>query len=511
MDDAGSARVNDSDAETTSRSPSTDDSSSLDPEMLSIPSGSGTIDSSGDSNKLGVQVFRAVFARLIQHAIHIQEVEYDQPMADLEGPSQDADGAQRRQNGQMSNSTTSASSSTTMHKRTGKRKAQEINQGGEDRGDDDDESPKTARPNKLPPSPSGPRYLACPFWKLDSAAHFECPLFQLDTISHVKQHLARRHTPAHYCQRCYAQFGSDSLLDVHINGTFCSRGADARLAGISYDQRRRLSVKSAKGPEVQQWHAIWDILFTGVEHPACVYVYPKQLVELRTIRQFSLQEGPEILTQELQARGMALRSDVGFGEQQLQEALQSGLTILFHRFLRRPPGDVEDDEAPTVLGLCQAPGSAASSDLPRLESRADGGLGLGLSSNASDSFPPMEQPRIFPNRLPVVGGDPSSPSVPRSSSRFEASQDAGDGPRAPWSPGYVEEAGNANLALNDILCFSEFSDNGGMPHWGLSGWQANQTLEDILGTIAVMTSQEDLVANGSDLGVSDIPRPDEPP
>jgi len=509
IDDTGSARVDSSDAETTSRSPSTDNSSSLDPEMLSIPSGSGTIDSGGDGSKLGVQVFRAVFARLIQHAIHIQEVEYDQPMADLEGPSQDADGPQRRQN-QISNST-STSSSTTMAKRTGKRKAQDINQGSEDREDDDDESPKTARPNKLPPSPLGPRYLACPFWKLDSAAHFECPLFQLDTISHVKQHLARRHTPAHYCQRCYAQFGSDSLLDVHINGTFCSRRANARLAGISYDQRRRLSMKSAKGPEVQQWHVIWDILFTGVEHPACVYVYPKQLVELRTIRQFSLQEGQEILTQELQARGMALRSDVGAGEQQLQEALLSGLTIIFDRFIQRLPGDVEDDKAPTALGLCEEPRSTASSDLPPLESRADGGLGLGPSSNASDLFPPMEQPRIFPNRLPGVGDDPSNPSVPRSSSRFEASQDAGDGPRAPWSPGYVEEASNANLATNDIRCFSEFSDNGGMPHWDPPDWQANQTLEDILGTIAVMTSQEGLVVNGSELGVSDIPSPDAPP
>ncbi|KAK0646797.1 hypothetical protein B0T16DRAFT_493707 [Cercophora newfieldiana] len=510
IDDTGSARVYSSGAETASRSPSTDDSSSLDPEMLSIPSGSGTIDSGEGGSKLGVQVFRAVFARLIQQAIHIQEVEYDQRVADSEGPSQDADGAQRRQN-QTSNSTSTSSSTTTV-KRPGKRKAQDINQGSGDREDDgNDESPKPARPNKLPPSPLGPRYLACPFWKLDSAAHFECPLFQLDTISHVKQHLARKHTPAHYCQRCYAQFGSDNLLDIHINGTFCSRTAGARLAGISYDQRRRLSMKSAKAPEVQQWHAIWDILFTGVEHPACVYVYPKQLVELRTMRRFSLQEGPEILTQELQARGMALRSDVGVGEQQLQEALLSGLTIIFDRFLQRPPGDVEDDEAPTALGLCNAPRStASSSDLPPLESRADGGLGLGLSSNVSGLFPPTEQPRIFPNRLPGVGDDPPNPSVPGSNSRFEGSRDVEDGPRAPWSPGHAEEAGNANLATNDILCFSEFSDDGGMPHWDPSGWQANQTLEDILGTIAV-TSQEGLLVSGSDLEVSDIPGPDAPP
>ncbi|KAF4456648.1 hypothetical protein FALBO_15364, partial [Fusarium albosuccineum] len=122
----------------------------------------------------------------------------------------------------------------------------------EESGDDQGGLPPRKRNKPLAPrSLKKPKFLACPFWKLDHGKHWDCFLKKITTISYVKQHLARRHTPAHYCQRCFAIFDDDAVLDDHVIGGSCERNPVVRLEGISQSQSKRLSQKS-KGTIEQQ-------------------------------------------------------------------------------------------------------------------------------------------------------------------------------------------------------------------------------------------------------------------
>lgn len=144
---------------------------------------------------------------------------------------------------------------------------------GNDESDGDDTD---LRPRKKPKGPSSrslakPRFLACPFWKLDPKKHWECFLKKITTVSYVKQHLSRRHTPALYCQTCFAIFDDEALLESHILCRSCERNPLESLDGISTIQSRKLSGKS-KGTTEEQWYAIWDILFPSESQPLSIYI-----------------------------------------------------------------------------------------------------------------------------------------------------------------------------------------------------------------------------------------------
>ena len=470
-------------AASTFASPSND---SLDPDMLSIPSGSDAVESCEDGVPVGARTFRAVFGRMILHTV---KMEHDNGSMDWESPSQDAgDGVQQQQQQkQRSNPTsTSKSSGSSLTKRQGKRKVGD-NSNEEDEGGEGDENPGPKR-RRIPPSPSGLRYLACPFWKFDPVAHHECPTHKIDNISRLKQHLTRRHTPAHYCQRCYGRFPKESLLDAHINEAFCSRETNASLEGVSYDQRRRLSMKStAKASEQQHWLAIWNILFPESASPACIYVYPQQLVELRTIREFALQTGPEIFMQELRARGMALRAHVD--NEQLRQALESGLSIMFDRLLQGPPGELEETEEDGAgSNSHEATASTSIGDQP-LESIADSGLGLGSSSNTSGQ--PSSSQGYFQHFGPQVAHNtPSSSSFswPVLLPRNPQLAHYGDAGLASQISGHDWD-GRADPSADDTLSFGEYSGGGARQDWGSQGDLVR--LECIFNTVAEEENTED--------------------
>ena len=203
--------------------------------------------------------------------------------------------------------------------------------GGPPGDEEDDGAQNPKRPCLRASSQGGPRYLACPFWKLDSTAHWECALKQIDTISHLKQHLTRRHTPKHYCQYCYDTFSDSDTLDTHVKARSCALGSPQRLGGVSYHQRDRLFKRLAPGSTRQQWIAIWDILFHNSPHPASIYIYPHNIVDIDRVREFSTQHGIEILAAELRATDLVLQP--GVTADQLQEGLQRGLSLMLDRFI----------------------------------------------------------------------------------------------------------------------------------------------------------------------------------
>ncbi|OTB03871.1 hypothetical protein M426DRAFT_23394 [Hypoxylon sp. CI-4A] len=118
------------------------------------------------------------------------------------------------------------------------------------------------------------RSLACPFAKSDPRKHHACFSKRLTRIRDVKQHLARKHTPEHYCIRCSAIFPNQEDLRAHVGnaeGLFCVPSSS--LDGISQQKHLQLSRKSnPKLPEDGQWFSIWDIIFPGQKRPSSAYM-----------------------------------------------------------------------------------------------------------------------------------------------------------------------------------------------------------------------------------------------
>lgn len=192
--------------------------------------------------------------------------------------------------------------------------------------DDDHETPKAKRVKKEQQDCRSPRCFACPFYKLDSAKHWECILKKMTTISYVKQHLLRRHTPDFYCHRCYAIFTDAQTYDHHVLQASCFRDESAKFEGITQQQSRQLS-KKANGTVETQWFAMWTILFPDEPPPTSVYV---DSVDLGLVRDFGRREGVGILRDTLQSSGLFLRA--GVSESELERVLGVGLDAMFEYF-----------------------------------------------------------------------------------------------------------------------------------------------------------------------------------
>lgn len=195
-----------------------------------------------------------------------------------------------------------------------------------DEEDDNHETPKAKRIKKEQQDCQSPRCFACPFYKLDSAKHWECILKKMTSISYVKQHLLRRHTPDFYCHRCYAIFPDAQTYDHHVLQASCFRDESAKFEGITQHQSRQLSRK-VTGTVETQWFAMWRVLFPDDPPPTSIYV---DSVDLGLVREFGRREGVGILRDTLQSSGLFLRA--GVSESQLERVLGVGLDAMFEYF-----------------------------------------------------------------------------------------------------------------------------------------------------------------------------------
>ncbi|KEY64089.1 hypothetical protein S7711_09484 [Stachybotrys chartarum IBT 7711] len=169
--------------------------------------------------------------------------------------------------------------------------------------DDSDEDGTTRRRPKKRAEETTNRQLACPYWKLDSRSHRSCFSKKLTRIRDVKQHLARRHTPKFYCERCFATFETEGSHEAHItrvSDDLCSRDPTRKLDGITHAQQRQLSRRSdPKLSEEQQWFSIWDVVFPTMERPRSAYLDAGLSEEIAQFREYCNLHGPGIMDEHL--------------------------------------------------------------------------------------------------------------------------------------------------------------------------------------------------------------------
>ncbi|KAK2605816.1 hypothetical protein QQS21_003770 [Conoideocrella luteorostrata] len=116
--------------------------------------------------------------------------------------------------------------------------------------------------------------LACPFYKKNLHVYNPCLGYHLRRIKDVKQHIYRKHSkPDFYCSRCFTVFFDARSRDAHTRLASCEVQTDPQHAGISEDQKKRLTQYASRSKGIhEQWFDIWDIIFPGEQRPKSVYV-----------------------------------------------------------------------------------------------------------------------------------------------------------------------------------------------------------------------------------------------
>lgn len=253
--------------------------SSLDLDMLSIQSNSGVLDTLKWKSP-GFQFFKRMTRRLL-----------------LEYRTGVKQGTNSYGNGARDTQRESNSQGSPRIRPVPLRSGQQLPRKRQ-RDDNDDDERGRPEGKRLKAQQSGrgsrrPYFLACPFWKLDPEKHWECFFKKTTTVSYVKQHLARRHTPAFYCHRCFSIFEAEPIYDQHVLTASCTREATSKLEGISQTQSKQLSRKS-RGTLEDQWFAMWDILFPNEPRPLSIYIDSDQSKDFCLMREFSQRRGVSI-------------------------------------------------------------------------------------------------------------------------------------------------------------------------------------------------------------------------
>ena len=208
--------------------------------------------------------------------------------------------------------------------------------GREDEDDEEGSEPPTKR-GKPTKSDGTHKWLACPFWKLNPGRYKSCFKNELMSVSRLKQHLTRKHTPQFYCDRCNVIFDTESAHENHkmqpcVIDPYVT---PPRLEGITYRQTQQLQRRSNPSLSVSdQWFAIWDILFPGVQRPASVYLGDRVSEAISQVTRYTLQRGPELLARELEASGILLQSEQTEEERGvvMQELIRRTLANMFEDF-----------------------------------------------------------------------------------------------------------------------------------------------------------------------------------
>ncbi|KAI0124762.1 hypothetical protein BJ170DRAFT_685643 [Xylariales sp. AK1849] len=149
-----------------------------------------------------------------------------------------------------------------------------INPAGKtDDSDSEEELAPSNNKSSYEPGDTSDRIFACPFFKSDPVTYRSCSTSILKDIRRVKQHLWRSHTLPLYCPICQVTFTQEANRDRHIIERVCSTRPPRQFAGITIQQRERLSRRSNPcDTKETQWFKMWDIVFPGVPRPRSPYV-----------------------------------------------------------------------------------------------------------------------------------------------------------------------------------------------------------------------------------------------
>jgi uncharacterized protein YbaR (Trm112 family) len=176
--------------------------------------------------------------------------------------------------------------------------------------------------------------LACPFAKRGPFEHSSCFNLKLSGIARVKQHLSRRHRLPLYCPTCNTIFKIEDERDMHINARLCEPGSTAKQEGITATQvellRQRVLPKMS---EEEQWFTIFDILFPFHPRRKSACVTDDDLPnELRLYREFTTNEGHDILLQLLIDSGLVGDTEDARATTLAQLVIREGVPRLLERY-----------------------------------------------------------------------------------------------------------------------------------------------------------------------------------
>lgn len=172
--------------------------------------------------------------------------------------------------------------------------------GGDGNGGEDGKQSQNTPPNASADDAQGPCQLfACPFVKRYGATRYlKCCGRELRDVSRVKYHLFRdkSHRIPIYCPRCSNTFQEEALRDNHILEETCTKTKKppVKWDGITAKQRERLSGRSISNSAVENWNAVYKILFPGEPLPSSPYIDLPHSVELLAFREHVLSQGPTI-------------------------------------------------------------------------------------------------------------------------------------------------------------------------------------------------------------------------
>jgi len=165
--------------------------------MLSISSDSEDTDYA-DAGGPGSQIFKRVLRSLVL-------------LAQAEAADTDSSARQRGSGNPPSRSQSSAATTdrTGSPPRIPTLKHKLPYDGGDEDGQEDRDRRSSKKSKHEGPEGLGrPKYLACPFWKLDPSKYWNCFSKELRETRNIKQHLQRRHSPI-YCEKCLTIFGNE--------------------------------------------------------------------------------------------------------------------------------------------------------------------------------------------------------------------------------------------------------------------------------------------------------------
>jgi hypothetical protein len=205
---------------------------------------------------------------------------------------------------QATSSLSSNSSESHPPKRT---KRQSANGGdGDGQGDDDDGNDAQNTPPNI--AEDGQRtclLFACPFVKRYPDHYHKCYSHILKDVARVKYHLFRdkAHRLPIYCPNCSETFSNEDIRDEHVRTAKCTKKPQVKWEGITARQRERLNKRSpSTNPAVENWNAVYRILFPGDPLPSSPYIDMPLSGELRAFREHVLSEGPPVWNEILRTR-----------------------------------------------------------------------------------------------------------------------------------------------------------------------------------------------------------------
>lgn len=307
--------------------------------------------------------------------------------------------------------TTTSGFSSTAARLCNKRK---LSQDDEDGADEDGSSP--LHPKKLKPGEAekGQKYFACPYWKKDATKYRDCFKSWPARVQDVKFHLLRKHSIEFYCQRCHAkEFENKQGLQAHIINANCSPKLSV-LDWISHEQRVELHKKSKRGTrEVDQWFAIWDILFPGQQKPRSAYMDIGIVQRGCEYHHYSTIHGPAVIGRTIES-SPAWQS-LGMTEEERQESLRraiaEGFNELYEEWRSETRGSESSSRSPDTQ--YESPANSLVDSAVVMAASASSEEAMSQRENISHSLP--RNPVIDLSGRQVAGTHARSPGHPSGS------------------------------------------------------------------------------------------------